>query len=291
MKIGIIGLGYWGKVILKNLVSLGYQDIKIYDNADIQWGDLGFKFPMAPELKDLLDRDKVFVITPTATHFEVCKFFIENKIDIFCEKPLTDNITSTEVLYSLCNTYNTKIFVDWIFTFNPAVNKIKEIFNQKGYPKTIICNRLNYGPQRFDVNARLDLSSHDLSILLHWFECEPLQTKWIDFKRWEFSIIEDSNIGLITFKPNPNTKQTSVQINSSWEFGKKNRDYIIEFYDGSFLFWDDSKSILELNGEPIVYENYSPLESSIESFLSSKYNFQENKNITLSIIKNLKNND
>ena len=110
MKIGIVGLGYWGKIILKNLVNLGYEDIKIYDKSKIDWGNLGFKFPVTSELKDLLDRDKVFVITPTSTHFEVCKFFVENNIDIFCEKPLTDDISSTEVLYSLCDTY-TRIFV------------------------------------------------------------------------------------------------------------------------------------------------------------------------------------
>lgn len=287
MKIGIVGLGYWGKIILKNLVNLGYEDIKIYDKSKIDWGNLGFKFPVTSELKDLLDRDKVFVITPTSTHFEVCKFFVENKIDIFCEKPLTDNISSTEVLYSLCDTYDTKIFVDWIFTFNPAVNKIKEIFKEKGNPKTIICNRLNYGPQRFDVDAKLDLSSHDLSIALHWFESDPSEIKWIDFKRWEYSTQNDSSIGLLVFDDSTNSQQTSVQINTSWEFGKKNRDYIIEFYDGSFLFWDDSKSILELNGKRVTYDSYSPLERSINVFLESNFDFTENRKLTLDIIKNL----
>lgn len=287
MKIGIVGLGYWGKIILKNLVGLGYEDIKIYDKSKIDWGNLGFKFPVTSELKDLLDRDKVFVITPTSTHFEVCKFFVENNIDIFCEKPLTDDISSTEVLYSLCDTYDTKIFVDWIFTFNPAVNKIKEIFKEKGNPKTIICNRLNYGPQRFDVDAKLDLSSHDLSIALHWFESQPTKTQWIDFKRWEYSTQNDSSIGLLVFNDSTNSQQTSVQINTSWEFGKKNRDYIVEFYDGSFMFWDDSKSVLELNGTPIEFENYSPLERSISVFLNSDFDLNQNRKLTLDIIKNL----
>jgi predicted dehydrogenase len=287
MKIGIVGLGYWGKIILKNLVNLGYEDIKIFDKCEIDWGTLGFKFPVTSQLEDLLDRDKVFVITPTSTHFEVCKFFVENKIDIFCEKPLTNNISSTEVLYSLCDTYDTKIFVDWIFTFNPAVNKIKEIFKEKGNPKTIICNRLNYGPQRFDVDAKLDLSSHDLSIALHWFESDPSEIKWIDFKRWEYSTQNDSSIGLLVFDDSTNSQQTSVQINTSWEFGKKNRDYVIEFYDGSFLFWDDSKSILELNGKQVTYDSYSPLERSINVFLDSNFDFAENRKLTLDIINNL----
>ena len=89
------------------------------------------------------------------------------------------------------------------------------------------------------------------------------------------------------FNDSTGTQQTSVQINTSWEFGKKNRDYIVEFYDGSFMFWDDSKSVLELNGTSIEFENYSPLEKSINTFLSSKYDFVQNKNLTLSIIRNL----
>ena len=40
MKIGIVGLGYWGKIILKNLKGLGYKNIKVYEPNKINWGDI-----------------------------------------------------------------------------------------------------------------------------------------------------------------------------------------------------------------------------------------------------------
>lgn len=289
MKIGIVGLGYWGKIILKNLKGLGYKNIKVYEPNKINWGDIGFKVPTVESMEDLLDRDKIFVVTPTNTHSLVCNFFIKHGVDIFCEKPLTNDLSATLDLYKNINKNSSKLFVDWLFTFNPAVKKIKEIIQSKGAPKTIISNRLNYGPQRFDVDARLDLSSHDVSIMLYWLEVFPTTINWLDFKRNKSSVTNDSNIGVLLFNVGDST--TSVQINSSWEFGEKNRDVIIEFYDGEFLKWNDFSGLLTLNGSNISFENYSPLEKSISTFLENKFDQEKNKLLTININKILQNED
>ena len=39
--IGIVGLGYWGKIILRNLRQLGYKNITVCEKDDIDWHDMG----------------------------------------------------------------------------------------------------------------------------------------------------------------------------------------------------------------------------------------------------------
>ena len=87
MKIGIIGIGYWGKIILRNLESMGKDNIVV---CDISFSDKN-KYQNYQAFKDYkqLDCELVFITTPTSTHYEICKYFLEKKVKVFCEKPLT----------------------------------------------------------------------------------------------------------------------------------------------------------------------------------------------------------
>ena len=44
MKICLIGYGYWGKIIHKNLMSLGYEDVKIINGIKA----IGNTIPILP---------------------------------------------------------------------------------------------------------------------------------------------------------------------------------------------------------------------------------------------------
>ena len=35
MKIGIVGCGYWGKIIINNLLELGYNDLVLCDRKEV----------------------------------------------------------------------------------------------------------------------------------------------------------------------------------------------------------------------------------------------------------------
>ena len=63
MKIGLVGLGYWGKIILRNLIELGYRDITVCEQQRVDWSQIGSKFPLVKDYKKL-DCDAVFVVVP-----------------------------------------------------------------------------------------------------------------------------------------------------------------------------------------------------------------------------------
>jgi len=274
MKIGLIGLGYWGKIILKNLEEMGYRDLVICEKQEVDWQEVGSKYPLVKDYRDLGGCDKVFVLTPATLHYEVCKHFLERGVDVFCEKPLDLSSELCRNLFSIAAKNESVLFVDWLFVYNPAVKKIKSLISQIGKPKNIIANRMNYGPVRHDVNARWDLASHDVSIASYILDEEPKNVQWLDFRRDSSSAKEDSVVGILTFE------NTCVQINASWSFGNKNRLYTLEF-DSGFLYWNDSTRTLTWGGEDLNVEAESPLHNSIEAFLSGK----TNESLTLEITK------
>jgi pyrroline-5-carboxylate reductase len=53
MKIGIIGCGYWGKIILNTLTQLGYTNIVLCDTNHINIE--GFGFEILEDYKEIAD--------------------------------------------------------------------------------------------------------------------------------------------------------------------------------------------------------------------------------------------
>ncbi len=296
MRIGIVGLGYWGNIILKNLISLGYNDISLCEKAPKkEIKDYGY--PILEDYKDL-DCDKVFITTPTKTHYNICNYFLEKGVDVFCEKPLTTSSKYAEKLYSTAKEHNCILFTDWIFTFNSHIEQIKKDYENGKLKniKSVQMNRLNLGPKRFDVNARWDLASHDISIILYIFEDFPTDIQWTDYKRNNGGTQEDSSLGLITFE------NFVAIVNASWEYMKKIRECTFEF-ENYYVIWDDYKQFLQYEDlsnvdYPIYSGNISypcrsykePLKTSIRSFFDfNKEDMSKQRNLTVNTIKILEN--
>jgi len=291
MKIGIIGLGYWGKIVLKNLESLGHKDIIL---CDISFKNNKFQNYDAINDYKKLNFDCVFITTPTNTHFEICKYFLNKKAKVFCEKPLTISSSTAEELYKLALNNKTILFTDWIFTFNNQIDTIKRDYDsgKLGKIKSIFMNRLNLGPERYDVNARWDLASHDVSIIQYLFGEKPITVKWIDYKKDVNSKQDDSCLGFIHYN------DFIANINASWQYRKKVRECIFEF-ENYFIVWDDFKRFLQYEDSssinfPIYSGNISypcgeylsPLQNSIKNFFSfNEEDMKKQKELTINTIK------
>ncbi|NBP00777.1 MAG: gfo/Idh/MocA family oxidoreductase, partial [Proteobacteria bacterium] len=169
--IGIVGAGYWGNIVIKTLLKMGIKKLIICekDNKKIQqlYSNFAVKFKVFKDYKKLSQHvDYVFCLTPASTHFEICNYFLQKKIPVFCEKPLCLDQKQIETLYS----HNFPIFVDWIFLYNEHFSYIKKFIPNLGKLRSIEFNRLNFGPVRKDVNALIDLTSHDLSMVCSMFK-------------------------------------------------------------------------------------------------------------------------
>ena len=175
MKVGIIGLGYWGPNLVRNF--LAHKDVKKVTACDIRENRLQVikeKFPAA-ELASDSDRlvngdyDIIVISTPVDTHFRLAKKALESGKHIWVEKPFTSSSVEAEELIELAEKKNLKIFVDHTFVYNGAVIKIKELIDKNELGNIIYFDseRINLGLFQRDVNVVWDLAPHDLSIMTY----------------------------------------------------------------------------------------------------------------------------
>ncbi len=185
MKVGIIGLGYWGPNLVRNFQAL--KEVEKVIACDIRENRLQVikeKFPsveVTNDCKGLIEgnTDIIVIATPVDTHYNVAKKALEAGKHIWVEKPFTSTSEQAEELIEIAERKNLQIFVDHTFIYNGAVIKIKELLD-KGELGNILyfdSERINLGLFQRDVNVVWDLAPHDLSImtyLLHGHKIKAL---------------------------------------------------------------------------------------------------------------------
>src|SRR5438477_12405700 len=174
VRFGIIGYGYWGPNVVRNLTSLeGSELTAVCDKTPAARRRMQKAHPgitVASEASEILsstDIDAVAVVTPVWTHYELTKAALENGKHVFVEKPFTSNTAQAQELIELAAKKNLKIMVDHTFLFSGAVKKIRELVEEGALGKLYYYDstRVNLGLFQHDVNVIWDLAPHDLSIM------------------------------------------------------------------------------------------------------------------------------
>ncbi len=173
MKVGVIGLGYWGPNLVRNF--LAHSDVTKVIACDTREDRLQFikeKFPAVELTQDCQaliksNVDIIVIATPVDTHFTIGKKALEAGKHIWVEKPFTSTSLEAEDLIKIAESRNLKIFVDHTFIYNGAVQKIKELVDGGELGNVIYFDseRINLGLFQRDVNVIWDLAPHDLSIM------------------------------------------------------------------------------------------------------------------------------
>lgn len=182
MNFGVIGYGYWGPNIVRNLTMLeGSQVIAI---ADVDAGARLRAQRSYPSIRVTSDPgeilrstliDAVAVVSPVWTHYELTKTALMNGKHVFVEKPFTLNAAQGEELVELADRRNLKIMVDHTFLFTGAVRKISQLIDDDALGKLYYYDstRVNLGLLQHDINVLWDLAPHDLSIMDHLIRETP----------------------------------------------------------------------------------------------------------------------
>jgi len=182
VNFGVIGYGYWGPNIVRNLDGLeGACVVAVSDKvpaarARAQKSTRGIQVTAdASAVISSTEIDAVAIITPVWTHFELAKAALENGKHIFVEKPFTSTSAQAEELINLAATKNLKIMVDHTFLFTGAVKKIKQLLQEGALGKLYYYDsmRVNLGLFQHDVNVIWDLAPHDLSIMDYLIQKRP----------------------------------------------------------------------------------------------------------------------
>jgi predicted dehydrogenase len=176
IKFGVIGYGYWGPNVVRNLDLLdGAEVLAVCDKSPSSRKRAQKAYPNlrvtsdSAELMSSKDIDAIAVITPVWTHYELAKAALEHGKHVFVEKPFTSNTAQAEELINLAAKKNLKIMVDHTFLFTGAVKKIRQLLKEGtlGNLYYYDSTRVNLGLFQHDVNVIWDLAPHDLSIIDH----------------------------------------------------------------------------------------------------------------------------
>jgi predicted dehydrogenase len=181
VRVGVIGLGYWGPKLVRNLASLhGVEMAKASDLKVERLEDLKQKFPeieVTKNYKDLLNDtvDAVVIATPVSTHYKLAKEALSVGKHVLLEKPFTRTSEQGQELIDLAKKNNCRLMVGHTFLYNPAIEEIRKIImsGELGDIYYLNASRVNLGLLQPDINVMWDLAPHDLSILNYILNDDP----------------------------------------------------------------------------------------------------------------------
>ena len=185
LRFGVIGWGYWGPKIARNLDGLANATVAMVADLDPRrLTSIAVNQPWTEtttNIQDVFDSDVdgVVIATPVRTHYRLAKEALLHGKHVLVEKPLTASVAEAEELVALAKELNLVLMVGHTFEYSPAVNELRKLV-QSGDLGKIYCveaERVNLGLFRSDINVIWDLAPHDVSILLYLFGKTPERIK------------------------------------------------------------------------------------------------------------------
>ena len=181
VKIGVIGCGYWGPQLIRNLEATADADlVAVVDRRPQRLEYVSRQFPAVQAMSDyrrLLDSDveAVVLATPIHTHFELAREALLAGKHVLVEKPMATSLSEACELSRLADQLHRTLMVGHTFVYNPAVEELRRIVASGRLGRILYadCARLNLGLIQTHVNVIWDLAPHDISILLHVLKRTP----------------------------------------------------------------------------------------------------------------------
>jgi predicted dehydrogenase len=143
MKILIIGLGSIGKRHLRNILSLGYQDVSVVSRSFEASNEISAVcvFRTIEEALNSNHFDAAFVCSPTACHFDQLTILLRHKVkSIYIEKPLSSSLKKLDEVLALAHQYSSNVVVGYDLHFEPGIQKVREWLLQGKIGRIISAN-------------------------------------------------------------------------------------------------------------------------------------------------------
>lgn len=180
---GLIGYGYWGPNLLRNMHASGRFAVKAI--ADFDPARLEAASRAAPdvdchsealEMIERRDVAAVVIATPVATHYPLARHAVERGKHVLLEKPMCRTSAECSELIELAAAAGVTLMVDHTFLFTGAVQKLRELSASGSLGKISYYDslRVNLGLFQPDINVLWDLAPHDFSILDYVIGAEPI---------------------------------------------------------------------------------------------------------------------
>lgn len=252
MNICLIGHGYWGSNLLRTMVETdAIGRVFLFDLSAAHVESALGKYPQVIALNSFdevvsnPEIEAVVCATPSSTHHPMVRQLLEAGKHVLVEKPFVLNEAHAMELIALAEQRNLTLMVDHIFMYNPAVQQLKTYITPEfvGRVNYIDATRINLGIYQHDTNVLWDLACHDLSIILHLIDEQPISVRAIG------RVNPDHGAEDLTYLFLSYASGLLVHINSSWASPVKIRKMIIGG-EKRMIIYDD----IEPTNKLVIYD-------------------------------------
>jgi len=207
IRTAVVGSGYWGKNLVRNLHELGSlaalcdKDPSVLSTFKETYGDRY----TCRDLDQLLNDsptpiDAVAIATPAATHYAVARQCLLAGKHVFVEKPLALTEQEGRNLIQVAEEHNLTLMVGHILQYHGAVITLKELVDsgELGKIRYLYSNRLNIGKIRTEENILWSFAPHDISVILMLLQEMPHHV-WATGGEYLQEQIPDTTLTMLDF--------------------------------------------------------------------------------------------
>lgn len=274
MNVVLIGYGYWGPNIAKNISNS--EKMNLYAICDIDQERLLKAKSIYGESVKYYNNYNVALENAEVDSFalalkndigqQIAEKVLQAGKHLFMEKPLAKSVNEATILKTLADKSRVILHVDHILLFHPVIKKIKEIIDSGEFGELLYfdSSRMNLGPAiKNDVNAMWDLAVHDLAV--------------IDYISNGMESVQVNALGLNKYGSKESLTYLSIKYNgfiamlkSSWISPVKERLMIIAGTNKMIVFDDMKTEKLMIYDKgvdvcPTMYEEYGKYEMKIRT--------------------------
>jgi len=271
IKVGVVGCGYWGPNLIRNLRQSPDCHLKmVCDKSQKRLSHMQRLHPdvaVTHHFEEMLngaDLDAMVIATPVGLHYEMARASLSAGKHVFIEKPMARTEAEAEELVAFAEHQGLVIMVGHTFLFSPAVRRMKEIVDAGdiGEVQYIAARRLNLGLFQKDINVAWDLAPHDISIVLHLLDELPVSVSCQGSSHVTRGI-EDVTMMHLSFP-----KNRCAFIHNSWLDPKKVRQMTVV---GSqrMIVYDDTEPLEKLK----IYDARVEVPPHYDTFAEFTYSY------------------
>ncbi len=171
VRVGLIGVGRWGKHYLQTLLALAdrCQVTHLATSREENAHLVPHPVTVVADWRQLLraDCDAVVVASPPDTHAQIVEACLEAGKPCMVEKPVCLDMATADRLHRRVETSAVPVLVDYVHLFSPAYRVLKEAMDQAGESiRVMLSEGMGFGPFRARTSVLWDWAPHDVSLCL-----------------------------------------------------------------------------------------------------------------------------
>jgi UDP-2-acetamido-3-amino-2,3-dideoxy-glucuronate N-acetyltransferase len=271
MNVGVAGIGYWGKNLLRNLSEISNVAKVCHTGAEQNREWVVNAYPDVEVVRDVEafcsspELNAIVVATPIGTHYEIARRALEEQKDVFVEKPPGTSVAQTRELDRIADEMDCTLFVGYIFVHHPLVRSLS--YRIEGHEiETAKFTWMKSDPGETDL--LFDLVTHPVSVLHRLFGEGP--TRYRSISGLSFTDAQDTFESTMTF--GNSHAEILVDRFSPEEF----KAMTVRLADGTVYVWTETALYEVRSGwesrELIEERTEEPLLSECHAFLDAAEN-------------------